>query len=115
MKFNRKCARFQSGILVAALAVPIWAAPALAQDARQAGSEGGIVTEGGPDWLDRWWVEPDLEWDNDDDGVDMSIDAEIGHMVTDRVGLWGRPAYRADHDEQAENWDLRFGIRYRFN
>lgn len=100
---------------MAAVALPIWALPAGAEDGREARSDPGIVIEDGADWLDRWWVEPDVKWDNDDEGVDLGIDAEIGHMVTDRLGFWGRPAYRADRGEQTEDWDLRFGLRYRLN
>lgn len=101
--------------MIAAVTLPIWALPAGADDVRPARSQPDIVAGNWEGWLDRWWVEPELEWDSDGDGVDLEIDAEIGHMVTDRLGFWGRPAYRTDHEEQIEDWDFRFGIRYRFN
>jgi len=104
------------GLVVLGLALSVWTLPAGAEDAAQARSQPGIVAGDWKEWLDRWWVEPDVEWDSDEgEGVDLSIDAEIGHMVTDRLGFWGRPAYRADHEEQVEDWDFRFGVRYRFN
>lgn len=107
--------RQRLGIMVVAIAAPIVALPAAADD--RAGARSGPVTLGGgwQNWLDRWWVEPELEWDDDGEGVDVSIDAEIGHMVTERLGFWGRPAYRSDGEAHSEDWDLRFGIRYRFD
>lgn len=106
--------RHRLGLIIVGLVLPIWVLPAWAEDGWRA-SQPEMVTGSWEGWLDRWWVEPELEWDSDGDGIDLEIDAEIGHMVTDRLGFWGRPAYRADHEEQSEDWDLRFGIRYRFN
>ena len=116
-KYNKEChARGrQLGLTIPAVVLLIWALPAWAEDGRRT-SQSELVPGSWENWLDRWWVEPELEWDNDaGDGFDLSIDAEIGHMVTDRLGFWGRPAYRNDDEEQIEDWDFRFGIRYRFN
>lgn len=96
--------------------LPLCVVPAVAGDERPSASRVRIVPADWQAWLERWWVEPELEWDDrGSEGVDFSVDAEIGHMLTDRLGLWGRPVYRTDADEPVEDWQLRIGIRYRLN